>query len=60
MAGCADCVLAQVGFFEIVAMPLVTRYVEVFPVARPLLNSLTANFGMWARQLQAAQAVAPA
>ncbi|KAK9853879.1 hypothetical protein WJX84_001089 [Apatococcus fuscideae] len=51
---------SQVGFFEIVAMPLVTRYVEVFPVARPLLNSLTANFGMWARQLQAAQAVAPA
>lgn len=48
--------LQQVGFFEIVVLPLVKAFVEVIPTARPLLDSVNTNYGMWSRQLQASQA----
>ena len=47
--------LVQVGFFEIVAMPLMRTYCSIFPVAQPLMNSLTTNYRMWTQQLQASQ-----
>ncbi|KAK9833010.1 hypothetical protein WJX74_004376 [Apatococcus lobatus] len=47
---------SQVGFFEIVVLPLVKAFVELIPTARPLLDSVNANYGMWSRQLQASQA----
>ena len=53
-------VLCQVGFFEIVAMPLMRTYCSIFPSAQPLMESLTDNFHMWSRQLQASQAVSTA
>lgn len=52
--------LLQVGFFEIVVLPLVKAFVELIPTARPLLNSVNANYGMWSRQLQASQAAVKA
>ncbi len=56
--GCAACDLAgilmalrdcsmQVGFFEIVAMPMFRSYVELIPGAQPLLDGVMANYEYW-------------
>ncbi len=39
--------LMQVGFFEIVAMPLFKSYVELFAAAQPMLNAVKANYKYW-------------
>lgn len=37
----------QVGFFEIVALPLVTTYVQMVPEAKPMLNAVMDNYNYW-------------
>ncbi len=37
----------QVGFFEIVAMPLYKSYVELIPAAQPMLDNLKTNYRYW-------------
>ncbi|KAK9822894.1 hypothetical protein WJX74_001716 [Apatococcus lobatus] len=38
---------SQVGFFEIVAMPLFRGYVEFVPAAQPMLDGVKANYQYW-------------
>ncbi|KAK9831614.1 hypothetical protein WJX74_002581 [Apatococcus lobatus] len=38
---------SQVGFFEIVALPLVTTYVQMVPEAKPMLNAVMDNYNYW-------------
>lgn len=35
------------GFFEIVALPLVKAYVSQFPDAKPLLDGAMSNYNLW-------------
>lgn len=37
----------QVGFFEIVALPLFKGYVELIPAAQPMLDAIKANYQHW-------------
>ena len=37
----------QVGFFEIVALPLLRSYVEVIPCAQPMLDGMLSNYEYW-------------
>ena len=37
----------QVGFFEIVAMPLFNAYVSLIPDAHPMLDNATNNYHEW-------------
>ena len=37
----------QVGFFEIVALPLFTAYQELMPESRPMLDNVRANYKQW-------------
>ena len=37
----------QVGFFEIVVLPLLSSFVDVFPHAEPLLEGAKANLAYW-------------
>lgn len=37
----------QVGFFEIVALPLFKQYVEMMPMAQPMLDAVKANYKYW-------------
>ncbi len=37
----------QIGFLEIVAMPLYKSYVELIPAARPMLDAVKANYRFW-------------
>lgn len=37
----------QVGFFEIVALPLFKAYVEFVPAAQPMLDAIKANYQHW-------------
>jgi cAMP-specific phosphodiesterase 4 len=39
---------SQVGFFRIVALPLLEAYVEQFPAASPLLSEAQSNCTYWA------------
>ncbi|KAK9822938.1 hypothetical protein WJX74_006652 [Apatococcus lobatus] len=39
--------IAQVGFFEIVALPLFKQYVELLPMAQPVLDAVKANYQYW-------------
>ncbi|KAK9868898.1 hypothetical protein WJX84_009064 [Apatococcus fuscideae] len=43
---------SQVGFFEIVALPLYKAYCECFPGAQPALEAVKANYAMWHADLQ--------
>ncbi|KAK9859297.1 hypothetical protein WJX84_010074 [Apatococcus fuscideae] len=38
---------SQVGFFEIVALPLFAGYVQVIPNAKPLLDAVKSNYRFW-------------
>ncbi|KAK9843277.1 hypothetical protein WJX74_009626 [Apatococcus lobatus] len=38
---------SQVGFFEIVALPLFKGYVELIPTAKPMLDGVMANYECW-------------
>ncbi|KAK9825726.1 hypothetical protein WJX74_001516 [Apatococcus lobatus] len=38
---------SQVGFFEIVALPLLRSYVEVIPDAQPMLDGMLNNYEFW-------------
>ena len=37
----------QVGFFEIVALPLFNGFVELIPDARPMLDGVMENYEYW-------------
>ena len=37
----------QVGFFEIVALPLFTGYTQLVPDAKPLLDAVMSNYQHW-------------
>lgn len=37
----------QVGFFEIVALPLFKSFVELIPSAQPMLDGVMANYDYW-------------
>ena len=39
--------MVQVGFFEIVAMPLFKSYVEFVPASQPMLDGVKANYQYW-------------
>ena len=39
--------LAQVGFFEIVALPLFTGYTQLVPDSKPLLDAVMSNYQHW-------------
>ena len=45
---CIMC-MVQVGFFEIVALPLFKQYVECMPMAQPVLDAVKANYQYWHR-----------
>lgn len=38
---------SQVGFFDIVALPLFQSYAQAFPEALPLLDAVKDNYQMW-------------
>ena len=38
---------SQTGFFNIVAMPIFTSFVQVFPEASDMLHNLRSNYEMW-------------
>ncbi|KAK9867080.1 hypothetical protein WJX84_007142 [Apatococcus fuscideae] len=38
---------SQVGFFEIVALPLFTGYTQLVPDAKPLLDAVMSNYQHW-------------
>ena len=45
----------QVGFFEIVALPLFKGFVELIPSTKPMLNGVMANYDYWhSKSLQSA------
>ncbi|KAK9842956.1 hypothetical protein WJX74_004848 [Apatococcus lobatus] len=46
----AGMVKSQVGFFEIVALPLFNGFVELIPDARPMLDGVMANYEYWHSQ----------
>ena len=46
-----SCCSTQVGFFNIVGMPLFQAIADVFPDMKPLLATLVGNYRMW-EQLQ--------
>ncbi|KAK9866453.1 hypothetical protein WJX84_009890 [Apatococcus fuscideae] len=43
----AGLIKSQVGFFEIVALPLFKQYVELLPMAQPVLDAVKANYQYW-------------
>ena len=40
-------VLMQVGFFDIVALPLFQSFAQAFPDSTPLLDAVKDNYSMW-------------
>lgn len=38
---------AQIGFFEVVALPLFKSFVEKFPLAQPMTEHAQENLSMW-------------
>ena len=41
---------SQVGFYDIVALPLFIAYTRVFPGLSPMLSALKANYAYWKEQ----------
>ena len=41
------CLPKQVGFFEIVALPLFTGYTQLVPDSKPLLDAVMSNYQHW-------------
>ncbi len=39
--------LSQVGFFDIVSLPLFESFARAFPEAQPLLDAVRDNYHMW-------------
>lgn len=37
----------QVGFFDIVALPLFQSFAQAFPEATPMLDAVKDNYAMW-------------
>ena len=37
----------QVGFLEIVALPLIREYVSLIPSAQPILDGVLTNYDYW-------------
>ncbi|WIA11311.1 hypothetical protein OEZ85_011434 [Tetradesmus obliquus] len=46
---------SQVGFFDIVALPLYTSLAQRFPGCRPMLEAVLDNYAMWKEQEQQQQ-----
>lgn len=42
-----SCVGTQVGFFNIVGVPLFKAMAELFPKAQPMLDGVVANLHYW-------------
>ena len=38
---------AQIGFFEIVALPLFSAYTSMIPDSKPLLDAAMSNYQFW-------------
>ncbi|KAK9861815.1 hypothetical protein WJX84_012136 [Apatococcus fuscideae] len=38
---------SQVGFFEIIGLPLFQSFADAFPVAKPILEGASHNYAMW-------------
>lgn len=47
------CVL-QVGFFKLIAIPMLAPFVLTFPGCQPLLDGLMANYAAWCTTEEAA------
>ena len=45
--------LMQVGFFEVIVMPLFKAMADVLPAAQPMLDAATKNYYCWRMQKQA-------
>ena len=45
---------AQLGFFEIVALPIFRAFVDAFDTARPMLTGVEDNFMMWCKVVERA------
>lgn len=43
----------QVGFFDVVALPLFQNFGKVFPASRPLLAGVLGNYNHWQQQQHA-------
>ncbi len=43
---------SQVGFFEVVVLPLLTNFTARFPAARPVLHSAVSNYRYWREQVR--------
>ena len=39
--------VVQVGFFEIVALPLFSAYTAMIPASKPLLDAAMSNYHFW-------------
>ncbi len=46
----------QVGFFEIVALPLFSAYTSMLPAAKPLLDAAMSNYHFWHSTAASAEA----
>jgi hypothetical protein len=42
----------QVGFFDIVALPLFQSFAQAFPDATPMLDAVKDNYAMWREEAQ--------
>ncbi len=38
---------SQVGFFEVVVLPLITNFSVRFPTAQPIVTTASANYNYW-------------
>ena len=47
------CVFSQVGFFNIVGIPLFKAMVSLFPNAQPILDGALVNYREWEKAAQA-------
>lgn len=47
---------SQVGFFDIVALPLYQSFCQIFPAASPMLEAVKENYNMWKLSSVAASA----
>ena len=45
---------SQIGFFDIVALPLFQSFALTFPAASPMLEAVKDNYNMWKAQMAAA------
>jgi hypothetical protein len=47
--------LFQVGFFDIVALPLFQSFAQAFPDASPMLDAVKDNYAMWKEEVVLSQ-----